>query len=141
MLLPGEELGIIYRKTNGSCRVCGRPLSLDHYGHPNEKGGWEIVHEPAEGIEDRRWLERAYPVHVACHRRGAPQRPSRTSGLSSLRPRPTDEKREMEGAEPSLFGALGGAIIGGVLGGAETVMVGVSAGILVSFGVRRALGR
>ncbi len=67
MAYDDETLSLIFDKTDGTCRHCGKQLSWRNYGRPGERGAWEVDHGTPLSRGGTDYLRNLWPSCVGCN--------------------------------------------------------------------------
>jgi CRISPR/Cas system Type II protein with McrA/HNH and RuvC-like nuclease domain len=63
-----ETLGMVYDKTEGYCRYCGKRVCWKNYGRQGERGAWEIDHSVPIALGGTDNLRNLWPACIECNR-------------------------------------------------------------------------
>ncbi len=62
-----EELAVVFEKTEGACRYCGKRLSWSNYGRVGARGAWEVDHSVPVSRGGTNYYRNLWPACVACN--------------------------------------------------------------------------
>ena len=73
MRYSNRKLNIVFQKTGGKCRCCGKQFSRRNHGADGKPGGWQIDHAypVSRGGTDK--TKNLWPMCVNCNRKKADQ--------------------------------------------------------------------
>lgn len=117
-----ETRKAIFRKTDGKCHICHRPVTLRSYGKDTPQG-WEVEHSVPQAKGGTDHLNNLFPAHRHCNAaKGTASSRTARSGHGKSRAPLSAERRN--GAR------IRNGIVGGVLGSGLGILAGASIGPL-----------
>jgi HNH endonuclease len=129
MVCTTEHLDWIFRRTDGDCHICWKPLARINYAREGKRGAWEIEHSVprSKGGTDR--LNNLYAAHIKCNRLKSNMTTRTARGWNGKTRAPlSTEKREKAVVENTFLGAAAGAYVWTVFLGPPGWVVGAFLG-------------
>jgi hypothetical protein len=68
MRLSADRINEIFDRTSGKCHLCHKKLSFENYGHPGDRGAWEIEHSVPRACGGSDRLNNLYAACISCNR-------------------------------------------------------------------------
>jgi len=62
-----EDLTLVFEKTDGYCRYCGKQLAWGNYGQPGRRGAWVIDHSVPLSRGGTDQLRNLWPTCIKCN--------------------------------------------------------------------------
>jgi hypothetical protein len=126
-----EERRRVFKRTDGRCHLCWRPIDLEKYGAVGDPRGWEFDHSQprAEGGSDH--PNNRYPAHPSCNRsKGSTSSRKYRKEKGYSGPPLSESRKQKKERDQKIGGALAGAGIGAAVGGPPGAVVGGLVGLL-----------
>ena len=67
MNLNNEKLSVIFDKTEGHCKYCGKQLAWKNYGKSGNRGSWHIDHSNPKSKGGTNYLRNLVPSCINCN--------------------------------------------------------------------------
>ena len=68
MRLSEDRINEIFDRTSGKCHLCHKKLSFKNYGHPGDRGAWEIEHSVPRACGGSDRINNLYAACISCNR-------------------------------------------------------------------------
>jgi 5-methylcytosine-specific restriction endonuclease McrA len=122
----------VFRKTDGHCHICHKPMVLSNYANFPAKGAWEVDHSNPKSNGGSDHLNNLYAAHVSCNRskRDASTRAARRNHGHTRAPYSKEAKQSMKSDN---------AVVGTIIGGTVGLLFG-PLGMVIGAGIGAALG-